>query len=541
MKLTLFARSIILIIALLFVMGSITPVSSAPEVRVFVEYRVGQQAGVQNALKNAGAALHYQFVELNSFVVSLPESALNGIRRNPNVISIEEDPIRELVRNMPSEVAAVTAESILPDQVVPYGVDMVQARDIWDANRDGKIDKKAPTGSGRTVCIIDTGLFTGHEDFMGVDITGGWSQTNEDPGLWTLDGYGHGTHVAGTIVAQNNAYGVVGVTPGTASLFIVKIFGDDGLWVSKAHASDLIEAAFLCADNGANIISMSLSGTNKSGKEEQAFNQVYSQGILSVAAASNDGLPDYHYPASYDSVISVGALDENKVIADFSNFNDQVELAAPGVGVLSTIPYISENWVLVDGVKYSANHVEFAALGETTAPLADGGLCIDELSDLTGKIALCKRGTTAFSEKVANATERGAVGVIIYNNVSGNDFFTLGEEPSELVVISLSLEDGEFLVANKLGFEATISANTFWNVSGYEAWAGTSMATPHVSAVAALIWSWNPSLTNVQIREAMAATALDLGDPGRDIYYGYGLVQAKDALKYLGGGKPGKK
>ncbi len=541
MKLTLFARSIILIIALLFVMGSITPAYSEPEVRVFVEYRVGQQAGVQNSLKNAGAAFHYQFDELNSFVVSLPESALNGIRRNPNVISIEEDPVRELVRNMPSEAAAVSAESILPEQVVPYGVDMVQARQIWDANFDLKVDKKAPTGAGRTVCIIDTGLYTGHEDFSGVNITGGWSQTNDDPGLWTLDGYGHGTHVAGTIVAQNNEFGVVGVTPGTASLFIVKIFGDDGLWVSKAHASDLIEAAFLCADNGANIISMSLSGTNKSGKEEQAFNKVYAQGILSVAAASNDGLPDYHYPASYDSVISVGALDENMLIADFSNFNDQVELAAPGVGVLSTIPYISENWALVDGVIYSANHVEFSAQGETTAPLADGGLCNEETYDLTGMIALCKRGDFSFEEKVINATSRGAVGIIIYNNLPGNDYFTLGEGTSELVVISLSLEDGEFLVTNKLGNEATISANTFWNVSGYEAWAGTSMATPHVSAVAALIWSWNPSLTNVQIREAMTATALDLGDPDRDIYYGYGLVQAYDAWVYLGGGKPGKK
>lgn len=541
MKLTLFARSIILIFALLFVMGSITPAYSAPEVRVFVEYRVGQQAGIQHTLKNAGATFHYKFDELNSFVVSLPESALNGIRRNPNVISVEEDPVRELVRNIPSKVATITSDSILPDQVVPFGVDMVQARDIWDANRDGRIDKKAPTGAGRTVCIIDTGLYTDHEDFIGVDVKGGYSQTNDDPNLWTFDGYGHGTHVAGTIVAQNNDYGVVGVTPGTTSLYIVKIFGDDGLWVSKAHASDLIEAANVCAENGANIISMSLSGTNKSGKEEKAFNALYAQGILSIAAASNDGLPDYHYPASYDSVISVGALDENKVIADFSNFNDQVELAAPGVGVLSTIPYISENWVLVDGVKYIANHVEFAAQGELSAPLADAGLCIDEPENLTGMIALCKRGDASFNDKVINATDRGAVGVIIYNNIPGNDFFTLGDGTSELIVISLSQEDGEYLVSTKLGVEATISAQTYWNASGYEAWGGTSMATPHVSAVAALIWSWNPALTNVQIREALTLTALDLGDPGRDVYYGYGLVQAYDALKYLGGGKPGKK
>jgi len=62
------------------------------------------------------------------------------------------------------------------------------------------------------------------------------------------------------------------------------------------------------------------------------------------------------------------------------------------------------------------------------------------------------------------------------------------------------------------------------------------MATPHVSAVAALIWSSNPSLTNVQIRDAMNATALDLGTSGRDTVFGYGLVQAADALAYLGGG-----
>jgi subtilisin family serine protease len=540
MKLTLLARSFILIIAFLFVMGSITPAYSEPEARVFVEYRVGQKAAVQNTLKNAGAAVHYQFDELNSFVVSLPESALNGIRRNPNVISIEEDPVRELVRNMPSAAVAVSAESILPEQVVPYGVDMVQARDIWDANRDGKIDKKAPTGAGRTVCIIDTGLYTGHEDFDGVDVKGGISQVDDN---WANDGYGHGTHVAGTIVAQNNEYGVVGVTPGTASLFIVKIFDDTGAWVSKAHASDLIEAAFLCADNGANIISMSLSGTNKSGKEEQAFNKVYAQGILSVAAASNDGVADYHYPASYDSVISVGALDANMLIADFSNFNDQVELAAPGVGVLSTVPFLSTASVTVDEVSYVALGMEFAPTGTVTGELVDGGLCLaaDPAADWSGKVVLCSRGSVSFLEKVTKVMSNGGAAAVIYNNAPGIFSGTLGEAGDYILAVSISQEDGQYLVANKLGSVATVENSFLFPASGYEAWDGTSMATPHVSAVAALIWSWDPSLTNVQIREAMAATAYDLGDPGRDDYYGYGLVQAYDALKYLGGGKPGKK
>jgi subtilisin family serine protease len=434
----------------------------------------------------------------------------------------------------------VSAESILPEQVVPYGVDMVQARDIWDANRDGKIDKKAPTGAGRTVCIIDTGLYTGHEDFDGVDVKGGISQVDDN---WANDGYGHGTHVAGTIVAQNNEYGVVGVTPGTASLFIVKIFDDTGAWVSKAHASDLIEAAFLCADNGANIISMSLSGTNKSGKEEQAFNKVYAQGILSVAAASNDGVADYHYPASYDSVISVGALDANMLIADFSNFNDQVELAAPGVGVLSTVPFLSTASVTVDEVSYVALGMEFAPTGTVTGELVDGGLCLaaDPAADWSGKVVLCSRGSVSFLEKVTKVMSNGGAAAVIYNNAPGIFSGTLGEAGDYILAVSISQEDGQYLVANKLGSVATVENSFLFPASGYEAWDGTSMATPHVSAVAALIWSWDPSLTNVQIREAMAATAYDLGDPGRDDYYGYGLVQAYDALKYLGGGKPGKK
>ncbi|HVE87272.1 MAG TPA: S8 family serine peptidase, partial [Myxococcales bacterium] len=70
--------------------------------------------------------------------------------------------------------------------------------------------------------------------------------------------------------------------------------------------------------------------------------------------------------------------------------------------------------------------------------------------------------------------------------------------------------------------------------SGYEAWDGTSMATPHVSGVAALIWSAYPTKTATQVRAALQNTARDLGAAGRDNAYGYGLVQAKAALDYLG-------
>jgi serine protease len=504
-----------LLLAFVFIVSVAQPAYTSNEgkMRVWVEFSPGRGARVEKSLNALGAEFHYRFEDLNSFVVTVPEQALGGLRNNPNVVSIEEDAIR-----YPAT------------EVVPPGIDLVQARDVWDTNRDGVVDAGAPSGDDIKVCIIDSGLWTAHEDFEGVNVSGYSSN-------WNTDTCGHGTHVAGTITASLNELGVVGVNPGgpdSVELYIVKVF--DGPECGWTYSSTLANAASQCQAAGANIISMSLGGPTKNKTEERAFNNLYSAGILSIAAAGNEGTSANNYPASYTSVVSVAAIDANKVVADFSQFNSQVELAAPGVGVLSTLPYISENWALVDGVKYAANHVDLSALGATTAPLDDGGLCIDETSDLTGKIALCQRGTTSFLEKVNNATSRHAAGVIIYNNVSGNDLFTLGEGTSDLVVISVSLEDGVFLVENKLEKVTTISANTFYNENGYEAWDGTSMATPHVSGVAALIWSAFPNFSNVQIRNALTGSAMDLGTAGRDVYYGFGLVQAKAALTLLGGG-----
>jgi serine protease len=181
----------------------------------------------------------------------------------------------------------------LPDpnhdwQTIPFGIDAVQAQDVWDRDRDEVIDEGAPTGAGRVVCIIDTGFYNGHEDLAGVELVGGMSQTGEPI---TEDGYGHGTHVAGTVTAMNNELGVVGVTPGTVSLYIVKIFDIDGNWVSKAHASDLVAAIYDCDENGgADVVNLSLGGFNHQPKERAAFDDHYQQGVLFVASANNDGI-----------------------------------------------------------------------------------------------------------------------------------------------------------------------------------------------------------------------------------------------------------
>ncbi len=502
---------VVLIIAtvLPFNMMAAGPGEPQGQQRVLIEFAPGRKAAVQRAM-GSDAIIHYEFDEINTMAVTLPEAALDGIRRNPNVVMVEEDAIRQPM-----------------GQTVPWGIDAVQARDVWDANRDGVVDAGAPTGAGITVCVIDSGLQIDHEDFAGVNVIGGY------PSNWNADSCGHGTHVAGTIAAANNNVGVVGVSPGEVSLYIIKVFdGDNCGW---SYSSTLVDAANRCANAGANVINMSLGGGRKSRTEENAFNNLNSNGILSIAAAGNDGSTSHSYPASYSSVLSVGALDSNLVIADFSQKNNQVELSAPGVAVLSTVPWDATTEVVVDGVTYQANHIENAAYGAANGGLVDGGLCTST-GNWNGKVVLCERGSISFYDKVMNVQNSGGAAAVLYNNEPGNFFGTLGTSTSNIPAVTLSQADGQYLVANKINQNAGVTAQNVKPASGYEAWNGTSMATPHVAGVAAVLWSFNPSLSNNDIRNAMNTTALDLGPEGRDNAYGYGLVQTYDAWVALGGG-----
>jgi subtilisin family serine protease len=477
--------------------------------RIIVYFDSGSKGAVMRALQAAKGQVHYEFDDLNAIAVTLPTQAMQGIQRNPNVTGIETDVLRH-----------PTGET------VPYGIDMVQARDVWDTNRDGILDPGAPTGQGITVCVIDSGIYAGHEDFVGVNIQGGY------PSGWDTDTCGHGTHVAGTIAAAFNTTGVVGVSPGKVSFYFLQVFS--GASCGWTYSSTLADAANRCASAGAKVISMSLGGTQKSKLEERTFNTLYSQGILSIAAAGNDGNTALSYPASYNSVVSVAAIDENMTVADFSQQNSQVEIAAPGVAVLSTVPWIATNTLTVDGVTYQANHIENAAMGSASGGLVSGGLCTSTGS-WSGKVVLCERGEISFYDKVMNVQNSGGAAAVIYNNVPGNFLGTLGDGSSTIIALTLSQEDGQYLVANKLNSTGTVFSSVQQPASGYEAWDGTSMATPHVSGVAAVLWSYNPALTNVNLRNAMNATALDLGTAGRDNAYGYGLVQACTALQFLGG------
>ncbi|QOL48660.1 S8 family serine peptidase [Massilia litorea] len=493
--------------------------AAAPDTtRVIVAFKPGASAHVKSAVSAAKGAVKHEIFGMNAMAIEVPIVALKGLENNPNVEYIEEDVIRKpFALTTPSTGTPYTS-----GQLVPYGIKLVQADQLSDS-----------LASNRKVCIIDSGVNRDHEDLSGNNFTG---EYDSGTGWWYTDENHHGTHVAGTIAAINNSgVGVVGVNPNKQlKLHIVKVFGADG-W---AYSSTLASAANKCGAAGANVISMSLGGGAKSRTEENAFNTLYTtKNVLSVAAAGNDGNRVVSYPAGYASVVMVGALDENKQWASFSQYNSKVELSGPGVSVLSTVPTGAgiDAALAVGGTNYAAGAMEGSPLKTATAPLADFGIGDAINTAVSGKVCLIARGTVDFATKVSNCQNSGGVGAVVYNNVAGAFGGTLGTTVTSIPSVTATDTDGAAMRA-KLGQSATVAVKA----SNYAYYDGTSMATPHVSAVAALVWSYFPTCTAAQIRTSLDNSALDLGAAGRDVKYGYGLVQAKaayDRIKSAGCGK----
>jgi serine protease len=474
--------------------------------RVMVKFKPGAAAQAEAAVRGAGGRVHLKLDRQNVIAVTVPATALQGLRNNPNIEYVEADAPRYPL-----------------GQVTPYGINTVQAPDTWAVGADG---------SGIKVCVIDSGINANHEDFAGVSMTG-YASSGQS---WNTDSCGHGTHVAGTIAAVDNSAGVVGVSPGKVSLHIVKVF--DGETCGWSYSSTLVDAANRCADAGAKVINMSLGGSTASRTEDSAFANLDSQGILSIAAAGNDGNNRMSYPASYDSVMSVAATDSSNTVATFSQYNSQVEIAAPGVGVLSTYPFRDAS-LAVGTTSYIVSAIAGSMQGTASGAMVDGGRCTSAGS-WAGKVVLCERGDISFADKVNAVTAGGGVAAVIYNNVSGGFSGTLGDGvTSTIPAMSLSQEDGQALVGGSLGQTADASTIAESNTSGYAYLDGTSMATPHTAGAAAIIWSASPAASNQDVRNAMNSTALDLGAAGRDNYYGHGLVQTFAAVEALLGGGGG--
>lgn len=249
---------------------------------------------------------------INGFSIEADADTVKNLRNHPDIDFIEPDPIREFQA-----------------EVVPYGIQQIQADFLSDSGTGNMI-----------ICVADSGYELNHDDLPATaNITGEISNTllrDVDLGVWYEDSYGHGSHMAGTITAiGGNGIGTTGVHPsGNINLHIVKMIHNPNWW--PVYGSDMISAVERCVDAGAKVINFSISGPQNSQAEEEAMQAAYDAGALIVSASGKFGSSEYFYPASYDAVISVSAIDDTENPWQFNQENDQVELVAAGVKVKST-------------------------------------------------------------------------------------------------------------------------------------------------------------------------------------------------------------
>ena len=217
----------------------------------------------------------------------------------------------------------------------------IDAPEGWDALGLGSF----PLSGGPKVGIVDTGIMQSHPDLQGrVSDCGGVNNfgvnfvviiVGADPTIVNgkcNDDNGHGTHVAGTVAATaNNGTGVTGVAF-NSPLAVCKALNasGSGTLVMIANCIDWVSA------RGVDVISMSLGGTAGSAALQSAVQRATNAGALVIAAAGNSGNSSLSYPAAYPEVVSVAATDANDAKASFSQFNSDVEIAAPGVNITST-------------------------------------------------------------------------------------------------------------------------------------------------------------------------------------------------------------
>jgi thermitase len=339
-------------------------------------------------------------VRSSAGVVAGTGARLLHVAGDPSTVAARLAHVRGVAWAEPNYAVHATAAPNDPlwDQL--YGVRRVGAPAFWSAHGLGSF----PGDGGVPVGIVDTGIDASHEDLAGRVAACGAASDGQIVDGECADSDGHGTHVAGTIGAvAGNGIGVAGVAF-DAPLVVCRALGGEG---GSGTVADVAACMRWVHDRGARVISMSLGGP-ASRTLAEAAKTAYARGgrsgSLLVAAAGNDGDGSTEYPAGLPQVVSVAAIGPDDAVAPFSNENADVEVAAPGVDILSA----------------------------------------------------------------------------------------------------------------KLG-------------GGYVRESGTSMATPHVSGAAALLWGADPRASAATIRARLDAAVDDLGVPGRDPAYGFGVVDVASA------------
>jgi subtilisin family serine protease len=515
--------------AVALIAGASTAVSAPSFKHVMIGLDHAPTAADKAYVQSIGGSVRYSFPSISVIAADVPTNRVSDASKGQGVSYVEDDPVRaplSLSDDLQAAEYPATATNGLYGLVTTHALEAQQAGYL---------------GAGVKACVADTGLDTTQSD-IAPNFKGGFDAF--DPSKPTVDvnqlGVAttetHATHVSGIILGAINGSGIHGVAP-KASLYEARVLGtqEDGVTVEGSTSQVMAGVAWL-ASQGCKVINMSLGGGDKSQAEEALYNQIRNKGTLIVVASGNDSANLPSFPGRYQSVVTVGAVDKNNKLASFSNTGAQLDLVAPGVDNLSSFPAGQgrDSYVTVGSATYQANPAEYAsATNGVNGPVVNCGKALVAADCGTAPagtwVALVQRGGATFAVKVQNAKAAGASAVILYNNTTVPVSPTLGT-PTDggtpwLPTVIVTQADGQAIAAALPTTGTLYNKATNWNLDS-----GTSMATPHVAGVAALIFGKNPKLTPDQVETILERTATDLGVPNYDTTFGWGLVNAQAAL-----------
>ncbi|RBI64305.1 peptidase S8 [halophilic archaeon] len=323
--------------------------AAKPDDTVEVNVGFSNERGL-SAAQNGADDVVREFDSIDVVTIRAAKRAATALENNPNVRYVEENGTMHALA-----------------ETEPWGVDRVDA-DVAHANGE--------TGNGADIAILDTGIDSDHPDLQAnlgagkafVGCKGGptlcrysWDDDND-----------HGTHCAGIADAVDNSEGVIGVST-EATLHAVKVLDKRG----SGSYSDIAAGIEYVADQGWDVCSMSLGASSGSQALKDAVQYAQGKGVFLVAAAGNDGpcTDCVGYPAAYSEVVAVSSTDSSDALSGFSSTGPEVEIAAPGTDIYSTIP---GGYDTFSGTSMACPHVAGAA-GQL---MADGATNADARSTL---------------------------------------------------------------------------------------------------------------------------------------------------------------
>lgn len=245
-----------------------------------------------------------------------------------NLIEVSNKDYKKLQNDKQIIIESVEDVIVRKSESMPNDVYRNEQWGLYETNYFTVWDRVESTSEIMT-CVINSGISRNHPDFAGTDIRAGYNYITT--GDVTYDQLGHGTSVTGIISATTNNN--IGISRISNSVIIPLNVSDR---YGDIYTSNTIQAIYDSADLGCDVINLSLGSERYSSLEAKAVDYAISKGVLVIAAAGNEGNHLHYYPASYDNVVSVGSINSNLKWSDFSNYNNQVTVVAPGEDIITT-------------------------------------------------------------------------------------------------------------------------------------------------------------------------------------------------------------